>query len=142
MVDEEMAAQVEKWGVGSATELEWGFQYPLAYFLVLLWLYPVSCILRSGENAKSDLLVSFLPLVLLIVTGSVFGTNLGPFLCLLGAFALICGAAKYHQPSESSFAAIGSVLLPARLPKEGEEDGETSEHQYEKEVYNSCCLLM
>ena len=33
IVDKKLAKEVEAWGVGSAQELERGYQFPLAYFL-------------------------------------------------------------------------------------------------------------
>ena len=128
--DDQVAKLVEQTGVGSSTELVWGFQYPIAYLVLLLWFFPTFGIRRrSGENEKFDLLCSFLPLLLLILTGSVFGVNPGPLVCLLGAFALVGGVAKFHKSGESGLSAISSILLTSQRPMEDEEVDESSEQR-------------
>ena len=132
--DENLAKLVEKVGVGSATEMEWGFQYIPAYLILVVWLFPILSVLRDNPSAKIGLLLSFLPLLLLVITGSVFGMNYGPSLCLLGALILPCSMAKLHHPRESALSAIGSILAPPRTPTVEEEDEYFMEQTDLKEV--------
>ncbi len=125
--DANLAKLVERVGVGSATEREWGFQYTLAYLISIVWLVPIFSVLRGGSNAKIDLVFSFLPLLLLVITGCVFGTNYGPMLCLLGALTLPCGIAKFHHPGKPVLLAFGSILTPPRPQPEDSEDNEAYE---------------
>ena len=81
--------------------------------------------IRGNIESKSSLLFAFLPLVLLVISGSVFGTYLGPLLCLLGAIALPCGMAKLHQPEGRAISTIGSIF--ASSPSRGEDEEEMEE---------------
>ena len=110
--DAQLAENVERWGVGSATEIVWGFQYPLAYLFPVLWIYPVLSVLNGSSSAKNDVLSSLIPFLIVVLTGSVFTGDLGPMLCLAGALVLPCGAAKLHRPDQPAFSAIKSILLP------------------------------
>ncbi len=125
--DANLAKLVERVGVGSATETEWGIQNTLAYLISIVWLVPIFSVLRGGSNAKIDLVFSFLPLLLLVITGCVFGTNYGPMLCLLGALTLPCGIAKFHHPGKPVLLAFGSILTPPRPQPEDSEDNEAYE---------------
>jgi hypothetical protein len=127
ITDPKLAKEVELLRVGSARELVWGYEYPLAYLFLIIWLCPIACAFRGSEKVKIDLLAAFMPMLLLVLTGSVFGTDLGPMLCLAGSMVLPLGMAKLHHPSVPALTALRSSLRPPKPVAPEDDNGNLME---------------